>query len=602
MNNNDNITSEHQRSSTDLNRNETIHTSNHMTHQQVHLANKPEQVSSPLRRPLSISDAEAEELEDFAQDPNIQTVARTKKKAKKPSNAAVSLQNTTTSLLGPNSVQPQRLNSMIATIPAPATTSNNLSQQQQQHSTPNLMLTEEAKAFAQSRYPFPPFIVRFSRSPQTICDQKLMESLRNSIKNEHGLELELCGYRKSSVRCATSECDILIFVKTSESFCMLLKESSWPATILGLPYSKPSIPAIPPQLSLIVKNVHLSTSLTAFTESVKTDYPSVVQVVRMKNKNQLEIKLVKLDFSEPTQRKEILDRGKIFVNSLSYDVDEYLAPARVLICSKCMGIGHFRKQCKQQEETCKKCGQAFNDVKDHSRICSQLSCIHCQGQHASNDMKCPIVKQFRAALTKQVLAPVSWNLKLASRKNLAPNSDNFPTLAHPQPHSSTAHGNRPNEWFNIAYQHTIPSAPPAWSNSNEPSMATPLGNSTDVMNQLVQHMNQTNTLLEKILNKNHEFEKFIKEKSAKDDLLNSKVDCAITDINHQSISIAHMDTKTTLHDNILMKLVLPLLDELSSFLSNVNTNNQGSARDADFKVKIDRFRAQLRNVHCKKDF
>ncbi len=79
----------------------------------------------------------------------------------------------------------------------------------------------------------------------------------------------------------------------------------------------------------------------------------------------MNIKLVKLEFSKPNQKDEILDQGKIFVNSLILDVDEYLVPAKVLICRKCMGIGHFRSQYQQKEETCKKCGTTHTDIKDH---------------------------------------------------------------------------------------------------------------------------------------------------------------------------------------------------------------------------------------------
>ena len=192
-------------------------------------------------------------------------------------------------------------------------------------------------------------------------------------------------------------------MKNSYSFSILDDETNWPQSLLGVTYTRLSSPSIPPQLSLIVKNVSLSTDFANFVNEIKATYSNGWNVIRTKNKNQMHIKLAKLGFTEPGQRDEMLNRRKIFINSLSYDIDQYMAPARVLICGMCMGLGHFRKQCRQKEDTCKKCGMTFNDIEDHTAPCSQLHCIHCQGDHMSNDMKCPKVKQFRADLTKVLL-------------------------------------------------------------------------------------------------------------------------------------------------------------------------------------------------------
>ncbi|CAF3128010.1 unnamed protein product [Rotaria sp. Silwood2] len=90
------------------------------------------------------------------------------------------------------------------------------------------------------------------------------------------------------------------------------------------------------------------------------------------------------------------------VNHITYDLDEYLSPTNVLICSKCMGIGHFKKQCKQVNETCRTHDEQYTDLKMHK--CSQIEkCIHCQQNHKSNALKCPVIKSFRADLTKILL-------------------------------------------------------------------------------------------------------------------------------------------------------------------------------------------------------
>lgn len=87
---------------------------------------------------------------------------------------------------------------------------------------------------------------------------------------------------------------------------------------------------------------------------------------------------------------------------MKYKVVEYFAQAKVLICSNCFGIGHFRKNCPQgTESTCKTCGEKCANIKEHQ--CSGIvKCIHCGGAHASNDLKCNVVKDYRAALTRNL--------------------------------------------------------------------------------------------------------------------------------------------------------------------------------------------------------
>ena len=118
------------------------------------------------------------------------------------------------------------------------------------------------------------------------------------------------------------------------------------------------------------------------------------------------IKAVKLELNSGNVRKQILDSKKLLVGGISYQVEEYMAQAHVLVCSQCMGIGHFRKNCPQQQmQTCNVCGDISTDIQLHKQNCTGISkCIHCGGDHRSNDTKCPRIKDYRAALTKSLLA------------------------------------------------------------------------------------------------------------------------------------------------------------------------------------------------------
>lgn len=153
----------------------------------------------------------------------------------------------------------------------------------------------------------------------------------------------------------------------------------------------------------------------------------------MKNKFQNDIKLVKIELSSYELRKELLNKKRIIINYLTYDITEYLAPVNVLICSKCMAIGHFKSQCTQVKETCRKCGEQSDDIKKHN--CSKIEkCIHCGDNHKSSSLKCPIVKSFRTELTRKILlSNVSLNPDSnLLNKNIILNTSNFPPPPPPQ--------------------------------------------------------------------------------------------------------------------------------------------------------------------------
>ncbi|CAF4307100.1 unnamed protein product, partial [Rotaria sordida] len=122
------------------------------------------------------------------------------------------------------------------------------------------------------------------------------------------------------------------------------------------------------------------------------------------------------------------------INYVKYDVKEYLPQATILICTKCFGVGYFRKQCKQTDDTCKVCSERYPDIIKHN--CSGIAkCLHCGGDHHSNDMKCKVVKQYRADLTKILLSYSNKSFNNNMFNNMFTSTSEFPPL--PRPTKST---------------------------------------------------------------------------------------------------------------------------------------------------------------------
>ncbi|CAF4595200.1 unnamed protein product, partial [Didymodactylos carnosus] len=114
----------------------------------------------------------------------------------------------------------------------------------------------------------------------------------------------------------------------------------------------------------------------------------------------------RLDVKSVKTMDDLLKRKHVNINGIRYPVSEYFAPAKVLVCSKCFELGHFRSNCKCEKDKCRTCGLEVDDIKKHrEENCDKLPhCIRCKNNHDSTDLRCPTIKTFRTELTKSLLS------------------------------------------------------------------------------------------------------------------------------------------------------------------------------------------------------
>jgi hypothetical protein len=412
-------------------------------------------------------------------------------------------------------------------------------------------VTTAATRYATTRFPFAPFVVRFSTN--TIPETQIAKDLVKHSDQQHQLILHISNVRKSTLKCLPNECDYLIYVKTASSFAWLYGKQNWPTSLGGHSFTFPSMPSFPPQLSLVLKNVDLRTDVDDLAVCLKSSHPEIFNVIRLRNKFQNEIKMIKLEILSINTRLTLLNDRKVRVNGMTYDVEEYLSPATVLICSQCRGIGHFKSQCTQIEQTCNICGVTCTDLRNHT--CSNaMKCIHCSGEHTSNSMKCPVIKDYRAALTKKLLGTdSSRRMQSQNRTPYEYNQNQYPPL-------------------------------PA-SQANRPPVATNLMTKID---EILISMKSITDSLEKISIKQNEFEQFMLAKNQHDDFVLKKID-----------QLFEKNTKTkevaTNNENMIKNLILPTIDLLAKFLYHKNMSTNG-VDDADFKYQIQTKRAMIDKV------
>ncbi|CAF3825552.1 unnamed protein product [Rotaria sordida] len=217
------------------------------------------------------------------------------------------------------------------------------------------------------------------------------------------------------------------------------------------------------------------------------------------------------------------------INYVKYDVKEYLPQATILIYTKCFGVGHFRKQCKQTDDTCKVCSERYPDIIKHN--CSGIAkCLHCGGDHHANDMKCK-----------------SFNNNMFN--NMFTSTSEFPPLLRPT--KSTI-----NDYKMLA------------------------GEQNGIMTKLDQILNSINNINDTVgdlVKRTEQIEDWINAKQ-KFDL---KINNGIRSLQH---GISRHDGVLFNQTNVIEKLILPAMDDIMALLSVMNVK-EGRVLNVDFESR-----------------
>jgi len=446
----------------------------------------------------------------------------------------------------------------------------NESQDQVNRLTHQMVISNESTRYALTRYPFPPFVIRFSSGKVTA--NQVRECLIDHCGKKFQTSIQILNCRTLTAINGNDYYDSLVYVKDVMSFSFLLDQSHWPSSVGSENFVLPSTPTIPPQLCLLIKNVDLNIDFDDFCEDLKVQYPEVKNIIRMKNKFQNDIKMIKIELISSAVRDKLLNDKRIIINYINYDVSEYLAPATVLICSKCMGIGHFRKQCTQVKDTCKTCGDLVNDIKKHN--CSNTEkCIHCTQNHKSNSLKCPMIKSFRAELTKKIL-----------------HLNDQPAHGGKSAHTNTSYV------FNSSL---FPPPPLPISNSSASLINNSMISKLDV---LINTLSEVKSQLTNLEAKHEQFEKFILLKNLNDD--NVKADLLVLSNNQDKLKkdVVQQSVLITRHENMFNKLFTPMIEDICLFITSQNVDINGRTLDADIKCKLERYRLQMKKAQEGKHF
>ncbi|CAF1533333.1 unnamed protein product [Adineta steineri] len=242
-----------------------------------------------------------------------------------------------------------------------------------------------------------------------------------------------------------------------------------------------------------------------------------------------------------------------------------------------MALGHFQKQCSQTKETCRTCSEVVDDMKNH--ICSKIEkCIHCQLNHKSSSLKCPVVKAYRAELTRKLLYINNPPAATVNINNIMQNyvykSSNFT----PPPVS-----------YASAINSTINSTINPMINPMMKKLDELMNTMSEMKNQLISFEAKQNTI-----------EQFIIAKQEGDNLIKQNLEELSKHQLNLEKEVTHYGLFIDRHENLFMKLSIPIFQDVFTFISSLNQDKKGNTLDTDLKGKIERYLMQMKNVQVRK--
>ncbi|KAK9876359.1 hypothetical protein WA026_012668, partial [Henosepilachna vigintioctopunctata] len=103
-----------------------------------------------------------------------------------------------------------------------------------------------------------------------------------------------------------------------------------------------------------------------------------------------ELYIVLIESNHSSIGKQLPTNIAIFANMIT--VNLYIRP--VIQCFKCLRYGDTKMNCRSKKSKCRNCGEERTSENDHTEenCKNETICIHCKGNHATTDRKCPEYK------------------------------------------------------------------------------------------------------------------------------------------------------------------------------------------------------------------
>lgn len=206
--------------------------------------------------------------------------------------------------------------------------------------------------------------------------------------------------RDGNLQCFTREIEMFVYLCGSQNYPDKLLNT----TIIANPPKR-----LPPQCSIILKHIPRNISIEDIKNEISTKYHSMRNIEEMRGSVGRTSRHVRIEMISHDEYTKLLNSGVLAIGGQLIEAAEFLAPPRILICSRCNTPGHTKKDCKMEIDICRRCGG--NKKQGEHKECI-IKCHHCNGNHESTSFECPLIADFRKELI----------LKLKNKPNLLPHN------------------------------------------------------------------------------------------------------------------------------------------------------------------------------------
>jgi hypothetical protein len=287
----------------------------------------------------------------------------------------------------------------------------NNNRNQQQHQTdrsPKLHITNHALHYAVEQH-LPPINIKCEpklndQRIATMIIKELFFAIEEKFRKINTRYTKPLGFeywfidRDGNLQCYTREIELFVF---------LCDKQNYPDKLRNINIGSNPPKRLPPQRSVILKYVPKDIDIDYIKNEISSKYQSLFNIEEMRGTISGKSRHIRIDLSAHDEYMRILNGGVLAIGGQLIEVFEFLAPPRLLICTKCNTPGHIKKECKNEYDICRRCGENRSQG-DHKECI--IKCHHCNGEHESTSFQCPLINDFRKELI----------IKLKSKPNLLP--------------------------------------------------------------------------------------------------------------------------------------------------------------------------------------
>ena len=193
--------------------------------------------------------------------------------------------------------------------------------------------------------------------------------------------------------------DLTCYTKHTELFVYLCEPQNYPPNLLTTDINPSKPKHLPAHHTLVLKYVPIEITIDEIHDELKLIVNSIFLIEDMIGSKTDKFRHIRLEVKSPNDYEKLIQKGGITIEGRLIEIREFLAPPRLLICSKCNDPGHIRKNCTLNYESCRRCGHD-RSISDHKEC--TIKCHRCNGDHLSTDFKCPYLIEYRRSLISQL--------------------------------------------------------------------------------------------------------------------------------------------------------------------------------------------------------